>query len=118
MKKNNSTQTNQGLLTLTGRAYFDELNGCVLFSPDDITPGIAQRFRGPGTGTTMPDGTFEFVPKPPRARYESELLAKVPHGRLSRSKDGTINFTLRFAPDENISINEAIMNEAWMAANQ
>jgi len=86
------------------------------FSPDDPKPGMVRRFRTRGTGHQMSDGTFEFVSsKDYHAR--SRLIKKLAHGRLSETRDGFYQFTLRFRIEDGEDVATAILQESALAAS-
>ena len=130
MKKDNSKNCNQqnngceqvqqnnscNHVQLGGVAFYDERQ-CFLFTPDqqgvrDQVPG----FRSQGVAQQLTDGTFDFVSKP-RIRSQSVLIRKLAHGRLSKTKDGAIQLTLKVFCDEGINIGSALMKEAEEAAD-
>lgn len=100
-------------IQLGGQAFYD--NGKYFtFCPDDPQPGRVPRFRKAGIAQQMPDGTFDFVAKPhPRAK--STLIKKLAHGRLSATKDGAIQLTLKVFKSEGLNIEETIKREAYEA---
>ena len=125
--KSNKAQTNNAQTTnvqinncqhvqLGGQAYYDESN-YFLFSPDEPTPDIVQRMRRMhGVAQQMTDGTFDFVPMP-RAKPQSLLIKKLAHGRVSMTKDKSIQLTLKVTPGENINIAQAIAVESAEAVD-
>ena len=117
----NNAQTNNVQINncqhvqLGGQAYYDESN-YFLFSPDEPTPDIVQRMRRMhGVAQQMTDGTFDFVAQP-RQKSQSKLIRKLAHGRVSKTKDGAIQLTLKIFADEQINVAEAIMKESEEAA--
>ena len=113
MKKNNNNQKggNCGHIQLGGQAFYNEQNNYFLFAPDDPVAERMIRFRGPGIGQRMTDGTFDFVSRP-RVRSQSELIKKLAHGRVSMTKDGAIQLTLKVFADEGINIGSTMLEEA------
>ena len=100
---------------LGGIAFYDE-SKYFLFSPDDSVPDKVQRMRRMhGVAQQMTDGTFDFVAQP-RVRSQSQLIRKLAHGRVSMTKDGAIQLTLKIFADEQINVAEAIMKESEEAA--
>lgn len=97
---------------LAGMAHFDNAN-FFMFCPDEPCVGRVQRFRRYGVAQQMSDGTFDFmaVSKKP----QSSLIKKLAHGRVSETKDGAIQLTLKVFAHERINISEAINQEAWLA---
>lgn len=85
-----------------------------LFSPDEPVAGLLPRFRCHGIAQQMTDGTFDFVAKP-KMKPQSQLIKKLAHGRVSKTKDGAIQLTLKVYSDEGENIAEAIYKEAAIA---
>ncbi len=117
---NNSRTNNQfnacEHVQLGGMAFYDE-SKYFLFSPDEPVPFSAQRMRRMhGVAQQMTDGTFDFVAQP-RVKAQSQLIRKLAHGRVSKTKDGSIQLTLKVMPDENINIAEAISVESAEAVD-
>ena len=98
---------------LTGMADYDA-EGIFLFLPSDPVAEYLPRFRAAGVAQQMSDGTFHFV-RQPRLRAQSLLIHKLPHGRLSLTKDGAIQLTLKVYLCEGINISQTIANEARIA---
>ena len=99
---------------LSGMASYDERK-YFLFSPDEPVAGITSRFRCQGIAQQMSDGTFDFVAKP-KIKAQSQLIKKLAHGRVSKTKDGAIQLTLKVFCDEGENIAEAILREARIAS--
>ena len=100
---------------LGGMAFYDE-SKCFLFAPNE--PGARGKvpgFRSQGVAQQLSDGTFDFVMKP-RVRSQSELIRKLAHGRVSKTKDGAIQLTLKVFCDEGINIGSTLVKEAEEAA--
>lgn len=117
-KKVNNQQVNNGSqhVQLGGMAFYDE-SKCFLFAPNEHGGGEkVQGFRSQGVAQQLSDGTFDFVVKP-RVRSQSELIRKLAHGRLSKTKDGAIQLTLKVFCDEGINIGNALVKEAEEAAD-
>ena len=124
MKKNvnkqqvNGQQVNNGSqhVQLGGMAFYDE-SKCFLFAPNEHGGGEkVQGFRSQGVAQQLSDGTFDFVIKP-RIRSQSQLIRKLAHGRLSKTKDGAIQLTLKVFCDEGINIGSTLVKEAEEAAD-
>lgn len=114
----NGQQVNNGSqhVQLGGMAFYDE-SKCFLFAPNEHGGGEkVLGFRSHGVAQQLSDGTFDFVSKP-RVRSQSELIRKLAHGRLSKTKDGAIQLTLKVFCDEGINIGSALMKEAEEAAD-
>ena len=112
MKKNVNKQQH---VQLGGMAFYDE-SKCFLFAPNEHGGGEkVQGFRSQGVAQQLSDGTFDFVMKP-RIRSQSVLIRKLAHGRVSKTKDGAIQLTLKVFCDEGINIGSALVKEAEEAA--
>ena len=99
-----------------GIAFYDE-SKYFLFSPDDSVPDKVQRMRRMhGVAQQMTDGTFDFVAQP-RVKSQSKLIRKLAHGRVSKTKDGAIQLTLKITANENINIAQAIAVESAEATD-
>lgn len=98
---------------LSGMASYDGGRN-FLFSPDEPMAGLLPRFRCHGIAQQMTDGTFDFVAKP-KVKPQSQLIKKLAHGRVSKTKDGAIQLTLKVYSDEGENIAEAIYKEAGIA---
>lgn len=113
MKKNVNKQQH---VQLGGMAFYDE-SKCFLFAPNEHGGGEkVPGFRSQGVAQQLSDGTFDFVVKP-RVRSQSVLIRKLAHGRLSKTKDGAIQLTLKVFCDEGINIGNALVKEAEEAAD-
>ena len=97
----------------SGMAYYDDTN-YFLFAPDEPVVGSMPRFQRLGVAQQLNDGSFEFVPKP-QLKAQSQLIRKLAHGRVSKTKDGAIQLTLKVYCDEGVNISETIAAEALMA---
>lgn len=116
----NSTTNNQlnscQHVQLGGIAFYDE-SKYFLFSPDEPVPDVVQRMRRMhGVAQQMTDGTFDFVAQP-RQKSQSKLIRKLAHGRVSKTKDGAIQLTLKITANENINIAQAIAIESAEATD-
>lgn len=115
---NNQQVNNNGCqhVQLGGMAFYDE-SKCFLFAPSEHGGGEkVQGFRSQGVAQQLSDGTFDFVIKP-RIRAQSELIRKLAHGRVSKTKDGAIQLTLKVFCDEGINIGSTLVKEAEEAAD-
>ena len=77
----------------SGMAYYDDTH-YFLFAPDNPVVGSMPRFHRLGIAQQLNDGSFEFVPKP-QLKTQSLLIKKLAHGRVSKTKDGAIQLTLK-----------------------
>lgn len=97
----------------TGMAHYDD-GDKFLFTPDNPVASSIVPFRGMGVAQLLSDGTFDFIRRP-RLRTQSQLIRKLAHGRVSKTKDGAIQLTLKVFQDEGVNISEAIAEEALIA---
>ena len=114
---NNQQMNNNGCqhVQLGGMAFYDE-SKCFLFAPNEHGGGEkVPGFRSQGVAQQLSDGTFDFVIKP-RIRSQSVLIKKLAHGRVSKTKDGAIQLTLKVFCDEGINIGSTLVKEAEEAA--
>ena len=114
----NGQQVNNGSQHVQrgGMAFYDE-SKCFLFAPNEHGGGEkVLGFRSQGVAQQLSDGTFDFVVKP-RVRSQSVLIRKLAHGRLSKTKDGAIQLTLKVFCDEGINIGSTLVKEAEEAAD-
>ena len=114
---NNQQVNNNGCqhVQLGGMAFYDE-SKCFLFAPSEHGGGEkVQGFRSQGVAQQLSDGTFDFVVKP-RIRPQSVLIRKLAHGRVSKTKDGAIQLTLKVFCDEGINLGSTLVKEAKEAA--
>ena len=119
-KKNNKVQNNvqnQQVnnndcqhVQLGGMAYYDDKQ-YFLFSPDSVNQGVVEAFRRHGVAQQMQDGTFDFVAVS-KPKSQSELIKKLAHGRVSKTKDGAIQLTLKVFCHEGINIARTLAVEA------
>ena len=100
-------------IQLSGMALYDD-GDKFLFTPDAEAMHTIFPFRGTGVGQLLSDGTFDFIRRP-RLRTQSQLIRKLAHGRVSKTKDGAIQLTLKVFQDEGVNISEAIAEEALIA---
>lgn len=100
---------------LEGLAFYDERK-YFLFSPHEPVPGAVPRMRRmAGVAQQMTDGTFDFAAKP-RLRSVAQLIRKLAHGRVSRTKDGAVQVWIKVSPEENVNIGQVVVSEANEAA--
>lgn len=111
MKKNNkSSQHTQ----LSGTGVFDN-KMYFTFSPDSQINGIVDPYRKRGHGQQLPNGTFSFVADETSHRSQATMIKKLLHGKVSLTKNGLYQLTLRFDPREKVNYSVAILNEAGEA---
>ena len=85
------------------------------FSPDSQINGIVDAYRKRGHGQQLPNGTFSFVADEPSHRSQATMIKKLLHGKVSLTKNGLYQLTLRFDPREKVNYSVAILNEAGEA---
>ena len=123
MKKANKKQVNTQQLNnngcqhvqLGGVAYYDDKQ-YFLFSPDSVNQGVVEAFRRHGVAQQMQDGTFDFVAVS-KPKSQSELIKKLAHGRLSKTKDGAIQLTLKVFCHEGLNIAQTLTVESAEGAD-
>lgn len=104
---------------VSGHAVFttDERNNeYVQFLPDDTGAQQLKGWRREGIAQRLSNGTFDFVAQP-RLRSAATLLKKVAHGRLSATKDGAVQLTLKIFKAEGVPMAETFMRETAEALN-
>ena len=124
-KKNNKVQNNvqnQQVnnndcqhVQLGGMAYYDAKQ-YFLFSPQESGVNKVPRFRSMGVAQQMQDGTFDFVAVS-KPKSQSELIKKLAHGRLSKTKDGAIQLTLKVFCHEGLNIAQTLTVESAEGAD-
>ena len=123
MKKANNKQVNNQQVNINdcqhvqlgGMAYYDDKQ-YFLFSPDSVNQGVVEAFRRHGVAQQMQDGTFDFVAVS-KPKSQSELIKKLAHGRLSKTKDGAIQLTLKVFCHERINIAQTLAVESAEGAD-
>lgn len=98
---------------IEGVAHYDG-NDKFLFTPSEPVALPLPCFRAMGLAQQHFDGTFDFIRRP-RLRAQSELIRKLAHGRISKTKDGAIQLTLKVFEDEGVNISKTIGEEACVA---
>ena len=113
MKKNNkSNQHTQ----LSGTGVFDN-NKYFTFNPDAQVNGVVPGYRRRGHGQQLPNGTFSFVADEPSHRSQATMIKKLLHGKVSLTKQGYYQLTLRFDPREKVNYSVVVLNEASEAVD-
>ena len=123
MKKANKKQVNNQQVNnngwqhvqLGGIAYYDDKQ-YFLFSPDSVNQGVVETFRRHGVAQQMQDGTFDFVAVS-KPKSQSELIKKLAHGRVSKTKDGAIQLTLKVFFHEGLNIAQTLAVESAEGAD-
>ena len=107
------------IIQVNGQAVFtsDEKNNeYVQFLPDDPVEEFVKGWRHEGVAQRLRNGTFDFIARP-RIRSKATLIKKVTHGRLSATKDGGIQLTLKIFKSEGIPMAETFISEAEEAVS-
>lgn len=114
---NNQQVNNNGCqhVQLGGVAYYDDKQ-YFLFSPDSVNQGVVEAFRRHGVAQQMQDGTFDFVAVS-KPKSQSELIKKLAHGRVSKTKDGAIQLTLKVFFHEGLNIAQTLAVESAEGAD-
>ena len=99
---------------LSGTGVFDN-NQYFTFNPDAQVNGVVQGFSKRGHGQQLPNGTFSFVADETSHRSQATMIKKLLHGKVSLTKNGLYQLTLRFDPREKVNYSVAILNEAGEA---
>ena len=123
MKKANKKQVNNQQVNnngcqhvqLGGIAYYDDKQ-YFLFSPNSVNQGVVEAFRRHGVAQQMQDGTFDFVAVS-KPKSQSELIKKLAHGRVSKTKDGAIQLTLKVSFHEGLNIAQTLTVESAEGAD-
>ena len=96
---------------LSGTGVFDN-NKYFTFNPDAQVNGVVHGFRKRGHGQQLPNGTFSFVADEPSHRSQATMIKQLLHGKLSLTKNGLYQLTLRFDPREKVNYSVVVLNEA------
>ena len=86
----------------------------VQFLPDDeFTPVLEQGCQSNGQLQMLRNGAFDYVANKPRVRANSTLLRKAAHGRISATRDGAFQLTLKIFKREGLNVKETLAREAF-----
>ena len=97
-----------GMAMYEGETFF-------MFVPDNSVTGRMKPLRSRrGVAQRLSDGTFEFILRP-KPKPTAKLIRKLPHGRLSQTKDGDFLLTLRFSQEAMVSIPDAFAVDTFVA---
>ena len=105
MKENNIK-----VIQLGGQAIITDSKH-VLFLPDNAVEGQVEKFRKMGYAQMLSTGEFDFMPSASHKSC-SRLIKKLPHGRVSETKDGAIQLTLKVFLNEKVNVGKVILDEA------
>ena len=100
-----------------GIAMFDQVEDerFVKFEPEVETPGLMTPLKRRAVIVQGSDGEFEVVIKPSYHSHAKQIV-KLPHGRLSETKDGAYQLTLKVYKDEEVDAAQCFKKEALAAA--
>ena len=107
------------MIQVSGQAVFtsdENKNEFVQFLPDDPVEQFVKGWRHEGVAQRLRNGTFDFVARP-RIRSAATLIKKVAHGRLSATKDGAIQLTLKIFKSEGVPMADTFIREAEEAVS-
>lgn len=107
------------MIQVDGQAVFtsdEQGNEYVQFLPDDPVVQFDKGWRHEGVAQRLRNGTFDFIARP-RKRSEATLIKKVTHGRLSATKDGAIQLTLKIFKCEGVPMADTFIREAEEAVS-
>ena len=107
------------MIQVSGQAVFtsdENKNEYVQFLPDDPVEQFVKGWRHEGVAQRLRNGTFDFVARP-RIRSAATLIKKVAHGRLSATKDGAIQLTLKIFKSEGVPMADTFIREAEEAVS-
>ena len=104
-------------ITISGQVIVshDETNRVknLQFLPDDEqTPILEEGSQSSGQLQILRNGAFDYVAFKPRAKANSTLLRKAAHGRISATKDGAYQLTLKLFKREGLNVKETLAREA------
>ena len=99
-----------------GVAMFDQVDDerFVKFEPEVETPGLMTPLKRRAVIVQGSDGEFEVVIKPSYHSHAKQIV-KLPHGRLSETKDGAYQLTLKVYKDEEVDAAQCFKKEALEA---
>lgn len=107
------------MIQVNGQAVFtsdENKSRYVQFLPDESVGQLEKGWRHEGVAQLLRNGTFDFIARP-RIRSSATLVKKVAHGRLSATKDGAIQLTLKIFKSEGIPMAETFIREAEEAVS-
>lgn len=98
----------QAAVTLTET---EKLVNIMFLADDDGCPILEQSSLSSGRLQQLRNGSFDYTPSTPRKRANSTLLRKAAHGRLSATRDGATQLTLKSFRVEAIDWPRAFVRE-------
>ena len=83
------------------------------FLPDDEQTSILEEgSQSSGQLQILRSGAFDYTAFRPRTKANSTLLRKAAHGRISATKDGAYQMTLKLFKREGLNVKETLAREA------
>ena len=90
----------------------------IQFLPDDeLAPIMEVGSHTYGTLQQLSNGAYDYVACKPRRRADSTLLRKAAHGRLSATRDGAYQLTLKVFKREGLDVKATMTSEALELIN-
>lgn len=88
----------------------------VQFLPDDPGGVMTDPFRGDGFGQMLRNGMFDYMTKYHK-HSGSVLLRKLRHGRLSKTRDGATQLTIKVFDYEDADVASVLQEESQEAVD-
>ncbi len=86
----------------------------IQFLPDDeMAPIMEVGSHTYGSLQQLRNGAYDYVVCKPRKRAQSTLLRKAAHGRISATRDGAYQMTLKVFKREGLDVKETLTREAF-----
>lgn len=90
----------------------------IQFLPDDeMAPVLEVGSHSYGSLQQLSNGAFDYVASKRAQRAQSTLLRKVAHGRISATRDGAYQLTLKVFKREGLDVRETLTREAFELLN-
>ena len=90
----------------------------IQFLPDDeLAPIMEVSSHTYGSLQQLRNGAYDYVVCRPLRRAQSTLLRKAAHGRISATKDGAYQLTLKVFKREGLDVKETLTREAFDLIN-
>ena len=86
----------------------------IQFLPDDeLAPIMEVGSHTYGSLQQLSNGAYDYVACKPTRRAHSTLLRKAAHGRISATRDGAYQLTLKVFKREGLDVKETLTREAF-----
>lgn len=95
----------------------NRLKNVQFLSDDELTFVLEQGSQVYGQLQMLRNGSFDYITNKPRIRANSTLLRKAAHGRISATRDGAIQLTLKIFKREGLDVKETMAREAMDLIN-